>query len=144
MQPLPHIYKVGANAEVASAVTLTSEGVPALMSASPREFDGPGDQWSPESLFIASLASCFILTFRAVARASKLEWTKLECTVEGALERVEGVTQFTRVLTRAKLQAPSSASEDLCARVLEKSERGCLVANSVRAQRELRFEIEKA
>jgi hypothetical protein len=33
----------------------------------PREFDGRGNQWSPESLLAAALADCFVLSFRAVA-----------------------------------------------------------------------------
>jgi organic hydroperoxide reductase OsmC/OhrA len=105
------------------------------------EFGGPGDQWSPESLLMASVASCFILTFRAVARASKLEWTRLECAVDGKLERIDGVTKFTHVTTRARLIAPTQANEEMCRRALEKAEHGCLIANSLNAQRELEMQI---
>lgn len=125
-------------------MSLTAAGVPALISAPPAEFGGPGDQWSPESLFAAAVASCFILTFRAMARASRLPWTNLECGVEATLERAEGVTQFTRIVTRATLTVPDGTSTVLCERVLNKAEEGCLVANSLRAKRELQMEIVKA
>ncbi|HEX2492210.1 MAG TPA: OsmC family protein [Steroidobacter sp.] len=140
-QPFPHIYTVDASGAVAGNLRLNSEGAPELLGTAPREFDGPGDQWSPESLLVAAVASCFILTFRAVARASKLEWARLECTVEGALERSEGLTQFTRIVTKAKLIAPQTTSEELCVRLLEKTEHNCLITNSLRAQRELRTQI---
>lgn len=141
MQPLPHVYSVGASSGTVGTVALTGSGVPNLLSAAAREFDGPGDQWSPEALLCAAMASCFVLTFRAIARASKLEWHHLECRVEGTVDRIEGATQFTRLVTHATLSVPRTASIDLCTRVLEKSEHGCLVANSLRSRRELKAEI---
>lgn len=141
MQPFPHTYAVGASGEASGEVALTAQGVPRLLSTAPREFDGPGDHWSPESLLCAAMASCFVLTFRAVARASKLEWSHLECRVEGTLERIEGITLFTRLVTHATLSVSATANIDLCTKVLEKSEHGCLVANSLRSQRELKTEV---
>lgn len=144
MQPLPHVYSVAARGSAEGNVSLTSAGAPALTSSPPAEFGGPGDQWSPESLLTAAVASCFILTFRAMARASRLPWTNLECSVEATLERVEGVTYFTRVVTRATLTVPEGTSTELCERVLDKAEQGCLVASSLRSKRELQMEIIKA
>lgn len=141
MQPLPHLYSVAASGPASGALTLSAAGVPSLLSAAPREFDGPGDQWSPELLLVAAIAGCFILTFRAVARASHLEWAQLECTVEGTLERVEGVMQFSSVVTRARLTVPAGSAAATCIRVLEKAEHGCLVANSLRSKRELKTEV---
>jgi len=141
MQPLPHLYSVSAAGSAAGPLVLSAAGVPALASAAPREFDGPGDQWSPESLLVAAVASCYILTFRAVARASHLDWTQLECSVEGTLERIDGVTQFSRMLTRAKLTVPAGTGDAICMRALEKAEQGCLVANSLRGRRELQAEV---
>lgn len=139
MQPLPHIYSVTASGRTAGTLTLTANGVADIAVAAPREFDGPGDEWSPESLFVASLASCFILTFRA----AKLEWTRLECSVDGVLERREGVTQFTKFVTRVRLTVPSATLIDPCEKALEKAERSCLVANSLRAERELQIQVDR-
>jgi organic hydroperoxide reductase OsmC/OhrA len=143
MQPLPHVYSVTALAGDDGRVSLHAAGLPTLASAPPREFDGPGDRWSPESLLTAAVASCFILTFRAVARVQKLEWTTLECEVEGTLERVEDRMQFTRMLTRAILTVPAGTHTESCERALERAEERCLIANSLRCKRELRTEIVK-
>ena len=67
-------------------IDLTAEGVPAPASAPPIEFDGPGDQWSPEPLPVASVVDRFVLTFRAIARASQLAWTRLPCHGTGELD----------------------------------------------------------
>jgi organic hydroperoxide reductase OsmC/OhrA len=141
MQPLPHTYAVTASTATAGNVTLRTPGAPDLACAAPSQFDGPGDQWSPEALLAAAIASCFILTFRSVARASRLEWSRLQCIVEATLGRVEGVTQFTRVVTRAALTVPASADTVLYERTLVKAEHVCLISNSLRCRRELQIEL---
>ena len=141
MQPLPHHYLVGVAGTMAGPLTVGASGLPDMVCNAPREFGGPGDRWSPESLFVAALACCFILTFRAVALASKIEWSRLECSTTGTLERIDGVTQFSRVSTVATLSIRSNADTILCERALEKAERECLVANSLRAHRELQVQI---
>ena len=133
MQNFPHHYDVVASAVPDGDVHLASDGVPLLTTASPRAFDGPGDRWSPETLLIGAVADCFILTFRAVARASKLPWHALDCEAKGTLDRVDGVTRFTEVHVRASLSVPAGVDEALAARLLTKAEERCLVSRSLNA-----------
>ena len=137
MQDLPHHYVVSAGAKVAGNVVLSSDGVADLESAPPAQFGGPGDQWSPESLLVAAVADCFILSFRAIARASRLEWDSLSCQVEGTLDRVERVTQFTGFAVTATLDVPADTDESKAQRLLEKAEQACLVTNSLKADSHL-------
>jgi organic hydroperoxide reductase OsmC/OhrA len=102
MQAYPHRYRVTGSGRVTGDVELTAERLTPLRSASPAEFDGPGNRWSPETLLVGAVADCFILTFRAIARASKLPWISLDCEVSGTLDCVERVTQFTRFDMRAR------------------------------------------
>jgi organic hydroperoxide reductase OsmC/OhrA len=115
-----------------------------LPSAPPTEFDGPGDRWSPETLLVAAVADCFVLTFRAIARLSKLPWLSLTCDVVGTVDRVERVTQFTGFIVRARLQVPVGTNEDQVRRLLTKAEETCLVTNSLKAKSHLEAEVEVA
>ena len=141
MHPYPHVYTAAASGRPEGTVAVTSTRLPEIASAPPPEFDGPGDVWSPETLLCASLADCFVLSFRAIARASKLEWSELECRVEGVLERVDGVTQFTRYTTFASLKVSSESDAAKARRLLEKAEHVCLISNSLRGQRALVTEV---
>lgn len=141
MQDFPHHYVVSADAKVAGNVTLSTSGVDNLISASPAEFGGPGDQWSPESLLVAAVADCFSLSFRAIARASKLEWVSLTCSAEGTLERVDRATQFTRFNVAATLDIPPETDESKAQRLLEKAELLCLVTNSLKAGSHLEAKV---
>ena len=102
MKEFPHRYAITADSATAGTVRLTGECLPDLASASPAEFGGPGDLWSPETLLVAAVGDCFVLTFRAVAAASKLAWASLSCSVTGTLDRVERVTRFTAFEVRAR------------------------------------------
>ena len=79
MQLFPHHYAVVAAAEATSDVSRESKGLPSLASAPPTECGGPGNRWSPETLFVAAVVDCFVLTFRGIANMSKLTWVSLAC-----------------------------------------------------------------
>jgi organic hydroperoxide reductase OsmC/OhrA len=131
--PLPHVYRVSATASPDGVVELCSEHLPFLHSAPPVEFGGPGDRWSPETLLAASVGDCFILTFRAAARAMKLSWTSLRVDVNGTLDRIGRVTQFIAFEVRAELRVPSGTSTDDAGSALTRAEQNCLIANSLKA-----------
>ncbi|MFT5710914.1 MAG: organic hydroperoxide reductase OsmC/OhrA [Halioglobus sp.] len=133
MQGLPHNYVVTASAQAESNAVLSSAGLPDLETGPPAEFGGPGDLWSPETLFIGSVSDCFILTFRAIARASKLPWSSLECVANGTLERIERSTKFTAINIVANLQIPAGTDPDKARLLLEKSEASCLITQSMTA-----------
>jgi organic hydroperoxide reductase OsmC/OhrA len=137
MDALPHRYTATAIGSADGDVALLADGLPTLHSASPAEFGGPGDRWSPETLIVAAVADCFVLTFRAVARASSLAWTTMHCEVEGKLDRVERVTRFTRLDVRVRLYVPPEADEELAQRVLQKAKQACLITNSLNAETHL-------
>lgn len=141
MHPYPHRYTVTASGGPGGSVAVSSAGLPDIPTAPPAEFDGPGDVWSPETLLCAAVADCFMLTFRAIARASKLEWSDLSCRVEGVLERVEGVSQFIRYTTYATLTIAPAADASRARTLLEKAEHACLVANSLKGERMLEAQI---
>jgi len=144
MQPFPHRYTVAAAASQEGDVTLEGPGLPALSSAPPVEFGGPGDRWSPETLLVAAIADCFVLTFRAIASVSRLPWLSLTCEVAGTVDRVERVTQFTEFLVRARLRVPEGTDGAQAQRLLERAEQSCLVTNSLKAAARLETQIEVA
>ncbi|HVN43387.1 MAG TPA: OsmC family protein [Steroidobacteraceae bacterium] len=138
MHPYPHHYAVRATGGAAGEVALDAGGLPTLASAPPVEFDGPGDRWSPETMLVGAVADCFLLTFRAVARAARFDWLSLECSVDGTLDRVEGAARFTHMLVTATLRVAREADRERAVKLLEKAEHGCLISRSLLAERTLR------
>jgi organic hydroperoxide reductase OsmC/OhrA len=142
MDAFPHQYTVRGSARAVGNVELTAERLPLLRSASPAQFDGPGDRWSPETLLVGAVADCFVLTFRAVARASKLSWTSLNCEVTGSLDRIDREVQFTHFDLRAHLIVADGDDTALAQYALEKAKRGCLISNSLKGSVRLESRVE--
>ena len=134
MKPLPHTYTVRIAAGPTGHATLTSPGVADLPTAPPLEFDGSGDAWSPEQLLLAAVASCFLLTFRAVAKHSRLEFTSVSIESEGIVDHVDGRTRFTDVVLRPKVAVSAVADTHRVQRALEKAEVNCIVTASLAAR----------
>lgn len=133
MQEYPHHYVVKASGEPQSNILIESEGLDSIVTAPPSQFGGPGNLWSPEDLLCASVADCFILTFKAVSRASKLDWQSISCQVDGILDRPEKNSLFTEFKLHVELTVPAATDEAKALRLLEKAEQGCLITNSLKS-----------
>jgi organic hydroperoxide reductase OsmC/OhrA len=141
MHPFPHHYKVRVRAQPEGPLRLEAEGLPALESLPPPEFDGPGGYWSPETLLLAAVGDCVMLTFRAIAHGSRFQWREIAADVEGTLERMEGNSRFTQIHARVRLVVPAGTDLARARALLEKAEKGCLISNSLTAARHLECEV---
>ena len=137
----PHHYSASATAKTEGNVSISCGDLPGIESAAPVEFGGPGGQWSPEDILMAAVADCFVLSFRAIAAASKYEWTDISAEATGTLEKVERAIQFTEVKVKAKLIIPEGADESRAQRLLEKAEQACFITNSLKPEAHLETEI---
>ena len=102
--------------------------------ATPPPFQGGVEQiWSPEHLFTSAVVSCFMTTFLAIAANSKLTYSNFKCNAKGKLEQVDGKYLMTEVLLVAQLTIDSLENKEKAERILEKSERACLISNSIKS-----------
>ncbi len=141
MQALPHLYNVTASSSATSTLDVSSKGLANFEVAPPPEFGGPGDLWSPETIFMSALSSCYILSFKAISRASKLDWISIKCESIGTLDRIDGNNKFTEVVNNVVLEVSADISQEKALKLLEKAEHICLISNSVSAKMSLKCEI---
>ncbi len=103
--------------------------------ATPPEFPkGIPGIWSPEHLFTASVSSCFMTTFLAIAENSKLEFSEFHCNSKGKLEQVEGKFRMTEITLDAHVTIVNESDRERAERVLQKSESACLISNSINSK----------
>jgi len=124
----------------------SSADLPVLEVAAPAEFNGQANTWTPEQLFVASLNSCYLATFVAIAELSKIDFVSFTCTAVGKLERAEGQHyRITEVTLRPRLVLSEAAELNLARKALEKAGKNCFIANSIltRVKVEPEIEIEK-
>lgn len=141
MHPLPHRYTVVFDATPAGDVEMTGDALATIHTETPAEFGGPGDRWSPETLFVGAVGDCLALTFRGIARARKLPWISMRCEAEGRLDRVGGHMQFTEFTLRVRVGVPDGTCVEPALRALERAEETCLIANSLKAAIRLEADV---
>lgn len=100
----------------------------------PHQFGGAGDEWSPEHLFLGSLASCFMTTLFVLADKMELEISHYECQTFGQIEIVGGRYEFTTINIYPKISIPNEAFREKANIALEKAQKYCLISNSITAQ----------
>lgn len=133
MQAFPHTYNISAQGAAKDYAVAQSGNLAPLHIAEPKEFDGSGMYWSPEQLFVATVANCLILTFRTIANASHFQFVNLKCDATGMLDRVENNNLFTEINIDVLLQLHSEDDLSKGQRLLEKAENQCLIKNSITA-----------
>ena len=138
---MSHQYSVTAKTQPEGLVDLAGDGLPGIVSGPPLDFGGSGQEWSPEDLLVGAVADCFVLSFKAIAAASRFDWIDLKCNATGTLDKVERAMQFTEINIKATLTVSGEADTDRAKRLLEKAEKTCFITNSLKAEPELEIEI---
>ncbi|WP_339916647.1 OsmC family protein [Yeosuana marina] len=100
--------------------------------ATPPDFDkGIPNIWSPEHLFTAAVSSCLMTTFLAISEYSKFEFISFKCGSKGILEKIDGKFVMSEVLLFPEVFISDEDQKDKALRILEKSEKACLISNSI-------------
>ncbi len=133
MADFPHIYTTTAQGTTATVLNLKSENLPDLEVSPPTQFGGPEGYWNPEAFFSAAVSTCFILTFKSVARAMKLEWSEIKVDADAYLDKQGSKMSFTKVDIFVTLRVPSGESPDPYLTALKKAEENCLITNSIKS-----------
>ena len=102
--------------------------------ATPPQFpEGIEGIWSPEHLFTAAVNSCFMTTFLSIAENSHLEFKTFTCDASGILDQIDGKFLMTAVTLNPRLIIYKEEDKEKAIRILVKSEKACLISNSINA-----------
>jgi len=129
-----HNYEVDLSWQSARRGMLSSPVLPSKIEvATPPEFPkGMPGIWSPEHLFVAAVSSCLMTTFLAIAENSNLAFESFECRAVGKLEKIDGKYLISEITLKPEVILNSTDMADKARRVIEMSEKACLISNSIK------------
>jgi len=130
-----HEYRIKAFGAGGRNGVVQAEGILSSISFSaPPEFLGEPGRWTPEHFLVAAVASCFVSTFSGIAEKSRFEFVSFRLEAEGMLGNEEGVWRFTEIRLRPVVAVLKEEDRDRAIRLLEKSEKSCLIARSLQCK----------
>lgn len=131
-----HFYNVDLKWEKDRQGTISSpELTDTVAVATPPPFTkGIEGIWSPEHLLTASVNSCFMTTFLAIAENSKLQFESFSCRAGGKLEQIDGKYLMTEIHLEPTLVIAKESDVEKAERILQKSEAACLISNSIKSK----------
>jgi len=135
-QNMSSSYSFSVNTQWSSGghgVVEADPGVASVEFSAPPEFQGEAGYWTPERFFVAAIGSCFVTTFRAIAGLSKFQPVALEVSVQGTVEKGEGGYSFSHVTLKPRLTVENEEEAGRGLRLLQKTERACLVSRSLKS-----------
>lgn len=107
-----------------------------VAASSAPEFLGDGGNVDPEEAFVASVSSCHMLTFLAIAAKKRMRVESYSDDAVGTLEKNEdGKLAITRVVLRPMIVFGGDAEvgEEQLAKLHAIAHRECFIANSITA-----------
>ena len=99
------------------------------LSAAPA-YRGDAGKADPEDLLVASLSSCHMLSFLAIASKKKVTVVSYEDDAAGFLENDNGTWWVTRVILRPRVDCDADAA--LLEEIHHLAHQACFIANSVK------------
>jgi peroxiredoxin-like protein len=129
----PHYYNVNLDWDSEREGNLSSPELnDEIKVATPLPFtNGIEGVWSPEHLLTASVSSCYMTTFLAIAENSKLEFETFSCEAKGKLEQIEGKYLMTEIELFPRLKIKNELDNEKAMKILLKTEKACLISNSI-------------
>jgi organic hydroperoxide reductase OsmC/OhrA len=116
---------------------LSFSGDQHLNSSAAKEYFGNSDMTNPEELLGASLASCHMLTFLAVAAKSGFHVEAYKCKAEAILAKnEEGRISVTEInlTTDINFSGDKTPSAEQLSSLHEKAHRNCFIAQSLKTK----------
>lgn len=135
-QEIQYDYRVkAAQGENRISIIRAVEVEAPIECATPPDFpNGIPGVWSPETLFLASIASCYINTYQALCDKFKMKPVSVECEASGTVSMVDGKLGFSAVMLNPIITVARYEDEHTALTILEKAHRYCLISNSVKCK----------
>lgn len=136
----PHFYNIDITWKTGRSGLMCSPELTSGISAqgcievaTPPEFPkGIAGVWSPEHLFTASVASCLMTTFLSIAENSRLYYSAFTCHAKGKLDMIDGKMVMSEIHLFPEVTVVHESDREKAQKVLEKSERLCIISNSIK------------
>ena len=116
------------------AILSSKEAEGQLKVSSPPQFGGEGRPWTPEHLFLASINSCYMSTFLAIANKMKISLSGFECSAHGEICTEQGQFKFEKINLSSRVYLLDGADCPKVKIALSKTKKHCIITKSINTE----------
>jgi organic hydroperoxide reductase OsmC/OhrA len=125
------VWNKGGEGTAAGNHRVELEGRPVLEVSAAPQYRGDGSKPNPEELFLASLASCQMLTYLALAARAGVDVLSYEDRAEATVAIADRKMRVTEVVLRPSIRVAAGTDEAKARSLVGSAHEGCFIANSV-------------
>jgi len=114
-----------------AGLTRSKSSRTAIHFSAPIEFGGMAGRWTPEELFLSSIASCFTTTFQSLAGYLNFEFCDLEVSADGTIYKDKPGYRFKQISVHPRLTIAREEDRDRGLTLLQKTKELCLISRAV-------------
>jgi peroxiredoxin-like protein len=141
-QPRKYVYNTSVKNNGTQRGETSSTGNPAIKIALPENLEGPGGDWSPDEMFVASAEACAMLTFFWLLKDKGVEIASYESETEGVSQITPGgIFRFTKLTIKPTITIKKEEDKLEVREAIKKLDDWCCVSNSTKADVIIEAEI---
>ncbi len=128
-------WKQGKTGETRSA------GKPAFEVATPPEFGGPENIWTPEDLLTSSVATCIMTSALFFLERAKVQLRSYKSNATATMAKGPTGLTITGVKVAVVIELEDPAQADAARKAVEQAEKTCPISNSLQCPVEMKLQI---
>ena len=116
-------------------------GKPSVEVATPPEFGGPENIWTPEDLLTGSVATCIMTSTLFFTNRAGIEMHSYKSRAEGVLEKTRTGLAMTAITVEVSVVLKDAAQEDELRKAVDMAEKSCPLSKSLNCPVELKLNV---
>jgi organic hydroperoxide reductase OsmC/OhrA len=136
-------WRPGAVGPAAGTHRIEFAGRPALELSGAPQYGGDATKLNPEELLVASLASCQLLTYLALATRAGLQVLTYDDAPVGTLAMVDKKMRIAEILLRPRVTVAAGGDVEAARVLVERAHDHCFIGNSLACAVRLEPEIRR-
>jgi organic hydroperoxide reductase OsmC/OhrA len=121
--------------------SLQCEGKPEVPVATPPEFGGPKDIWTPEDLLTGAVASCVMTSLLFFAEKAGIKMRSYTSRATGTMEKTPQGLAITGVAIEVAVGLGDPGQEPAIRKAMERAEQTCPVSRSLKCPVALTLQV---
>jgi organic hydroperoxide reductase OsmC/OhrA len=118
-----------------------STGKPTVEVATPPEFGGPENIWTPEDLLTSSVATCIMTSALFFLDRSKIALRAYRSNAAATMEKGPAGLTITGVKVSVTVELEDPSQADSARKAVEQAEKTCPISNSLKCPVEMDLQV---